>query len=247
MQLDLIVEKHTKDLGSRLNSIFDRYIELTFRPQQFSNDEGIKIVHDTNDLLMTLASPFFEYGKFKDTWDTTQFYFNAFVQEIYFKSMKTNHDFLFGIDHNSIFLRSSVMHPENLKNMGDDFWRLFLQLEQFGDFSFVENAVINSKESQYFNNKRSNLFRILRNYFLHEVDNVHVEPYNRNYDMNLGWLEIRWPFGTPWIEIMKQGCLAFKTLYQIHYELWKVSDVREKKHARERVMNQKSFRSPAGL
>ncbi|SKC47473.1 hypothetical protein [Ohtaekwangia koreensis] len=231
MDIEELVKKHSTS-RNELDSLFQSYLRLTFNPGDFSEDEGIKIIYGTNNLLMSLARPFFEYNKFKDTWDNSKFYMNAYGQTLILESKKTNHTFEFGIDREVIYLQSYISYPENFKNMNDGFWRSVLELSNYGDFSFVENAVMGSKETQYFNNKKSNLFRLLRNYFLHEINNLDLESHQRNYDMNLGWFHIKWKFGTPWTEIMKNGSLAFKILYQLHYELWKVSDLRSKKHRR---------------
>ena len=171
---------------------------------------------------------------------------NAYIQNLVFESKKTNHTFEFGIDRQSIYLQSYVSYPENLKNMGDEFWGLILKLPEYGDFNFVENSGLSSMESQYFNNKKSNLFRLLRNYFLRDINNMELEPHQRNYDMDLGWFELKWKFGTPWTEIIKNGSYAFKILYQLHYELWKISDLKDKKFQRYFPMHADDFYFPAG-
>ncbi len=227
-----MLKGHSRDIN-KLDLLFESYIRLTNYPADFSNDEGLKVIYDTNDLLMHLANPFFEYGRFKDTWDNSNFYMNANGQNLLFKSIKTDHTFDFGIDRENFYLRSYVSYPENLKNMGDEFWSLVLQLSEYGDFGFVENSVIGSKEARYFNNKKSNLFRLLRNYFLYDINNMDLEAHQRNFDMDLGWFEIKWRFGTPWIGIMKNGSYAFKALYQLHYDLWKINDLRDKKYRRK--------------
>lgn len=232
MDIEDLVKKHSTNT-EKLDSLFESYIKLTFRPGDFSEDEGIKAIYGTNDLLMLLSRPFFEYGKFKDTWDDSKFYMNAWGQNLIFESKKTNHTFEFGIDREVMYLQSYILYPENLKNMGDEFWQSILRLSQYGDFNFVENAGLNSKAGQYFNNKKSNLFRLLRNYFLSDINNMELEPHQRNFDMDLGWFHLKWKLGTPWNEIMKNGSLAFKTLYQLQYELWKVSDLKDKNYKKK--------------
>ena len=60
----------------------------------------------------------------------------------------------------------------------------------------------------------------MRNYFIFETQYGEVTE--------LGWLTVRWK-GDSLDDILRNGCMAFKILYQLNYSLWKISDLRSKK------------------
>jgi len=233
-------EMNIKDLISKNTAKFDEWdiklkshIDITYNREIFSEKEQIDIFYQTNQLLIEIAKNFYEYGKFKDTWNDFKCSLDIYGQTIYLKSIKTGIDFKWGVYQNCFFLESYIHYPENLKYMNDDFWRLILDLSEYGEFSFVENCGIGSEEKHYFNNKKSNLFRLMRNYIITDIE-IYKSAKEKSISLiELGWLETKWKFGTDWKILIENSCRVFKILYSLNYQLWKISDLKKKTYARQ--------------
>ncbi|MBK6265686.1 hypothetical protein JKA74_11615 [Marivirga sp. S37H4] len=229
-KLEKIINQ-TKGKHSDWQEKLDLYIHANWKPDEYDEEEFMKIITGMNDIFKDIADCFYKYGNFKDSWDDNYCRMNPFGQHLLLKSIKTNDTFDFGIDlmDATIYLNCYLYHPENLKYADDDYWELLLSLKQFGDFEFKQNAGISSTEEKYFNGKKSNLFKLLRNYLIYEIDNINLPNDERKYDLDLGWYEIKWKIDCPWEVLVGNACRAFKVLYKLNYQLWKVSDVKNKK------------------
>lgn len=119
-----------------------------------------------------------------------------------------------------------LLHAEYLRYMKDSFWKGILELKNYGKFSFVENAIIQSKEMRHLRNNSSTIFKILRNYILSEIEYINTNPKPIYNDTDLGWLLIKWDFNTDWdwAIILEELCKSFKILYKLNYQLWKIHD-----------------------
>lgn len=214
------------------NSIFfddwsvklDDYIKYRFYSKTLDEHEGEQIFYQTNDLLIQIAKNFFSYGKFKDSWNHSKVTVGFPSQQLVLQSLKTETSFDWGIVDSYFSLDLSLLYAENLRYMKDDFWRGILELSNYGEFKFVENATISSKEMRHFRNNASTIFRILRNYMLSEIEYINNENTGLPNDLDLGWLQIRWKIGTDWAVLLENSCKAFKVLYKLNYKLWKVNN-----------------------
>ncbi len=83
---------------------------------------------------MAIAENFFSYDRFKDSWDTSKCYINYLGQNLILRSEKTGITYYWGLDGNNFYLESSIMYPENIRYMTDDFWSALLQLTTYGTF-----------------------------------------------------------------------------------------------------------------
>lgn len=229
MAIDAILKKNETNY-CKWNDIFRSYLDLTFNRSSFNDEQSLEIIYSTDSLLSEIAKGFKEYGKFKDTWEEDHCQLDIYGQSIRLKSLKTGIYFDLGVDKNSFYLQCNLSYAENLKKMGDDFWNSYLQLSELGNFRFEENWGIGFKEEKYFNNKKSSLFQLLRNYLIKDLENIDLEEWERNYDFDLGWLIVKWEFGISWEDLIKKTCPAFKILYQLNYQLWKIYDLKSKRH-----------------
>ena len=232
MKIQKIINDNSK-LFEKWDRQLQEHYQSTFQVGKFNETEETKLFYQTNELLYDIAKNFFKYGNFKDEWDNSKCYMNVGGQNLIIKSLKTNHTFHFGVENDEFYLNAYFMYPENIRHMKDDFWQTILGLKKYGNFKFVENSGINSKEKKFFENKTSDVFRIIRNYILFQVETMNTTDYQRSPDMDLGWLEIRWKFDTDWGTLIENTCKSFKDIYKLNYQLWKITDLKNKKYARQ--------------
>ena len=120
------------------NKQFDDYLRAQYEPGKLSKEENERIFFQSNDLLMDIASNFFSYGKFKDTWDTSKCYANVFGQSLLLKSEKMNLTFQWGADRYGFYLESYISCAENLRYMNDEFWVMRRGDERRGDEHWIK-------------------------------------------------------------------------------------------------------------
>lgn len=231
MRIEKIIENKEEkfDLWS---SQLSEHLELRYSDKNIDEAERKRIFYQTNELLLELSECFFHYSKFKDNHDNTYCDTFPFGQCIILKSLKMNQRFDWGIEKDKFYLDFYVMYPENIKYMKDDFWKGFLRLEEYGDFKFIENGGISKEHRKKFKNKTSNVFRIIRNSILFQIDLENPENWQMSSEQELGWLRVEWDYKTKWSDLIEQSCKSFKELYFISYNLWKISDLKNKKNAR---------------
>lgn len=227
MKIETIINKNSKKY-TIWNNHLEEHFELNFSNLEYCLADKERIFYQTNELLFEIAKNFYSYGNFKDNWDNSKCHLNIFGQNLLLKSLKTNQTFDWGIENDNFYLQSYFYYPENIRHMKDDFWELILGLKNYGEFKFVENSGLNSKDRKKFENKTSNIFRIIRNYMLFQVETINSNDFQKTTYQDLGWLEIKWKAGTDWSELLENSCKAFKDLYRINYMLWKISDLKEK-------------------
>lgn len=177
------------------------------------------------DALCSISELFIKYGNFKDTFKTGDFILHYYGPELDILSEKTGINLDFGIDQKGLYLSSRLSYIENLPYMDDGFYKDFLSLSEFGDFSIFENQGYNNplarENEQLFVTQKSQMFKMLRYFFVGYLGNER--------DIVSGILQIYWKHGTDFEEIVRNGCQAFKVLYRLNYALWKVTDLRKKK------------------
>lgn len=200
-----------------------------YEPGSLSKEENERIFFQTNDLLIAIAQNFFTYGKFKDKWDTSKCSLYPFGQHLLLNSKKLNLNFQWGVDRNSFYLESYITHPDNLRYMKDEFFANLLVLKELGQFEYTGNWPLNAKERPYFENKNSTVFQMLRSYMLFQMQQMASPPnhYPQSH-LNLGELMLKWDFDTDWAILLEQSCRAFKILYHLNYQLWKISNLAKK-------------------
>jgi len=182
-------------------------------------------IFDCLKVFGEIADKCWMYGHFKDDSEKT-FCIGYYGPIIYIKSVKTVCEYQFGFNEKGIYLSTHFKYSNNIRYMGDDFWKLLLSLSEFEGFSYFENQKVSSKiEKEYselFASNKSLIFRMLRKYFF----DVTIDDYDKN--SYLGELEIAYSPKTDFPEIIENFCQGFKIMYRLNYMLWKVSDLKKK-------------------
>lgn len=220
MTIEKIIKSNTHKFD-KWNQQKQEQIDVIYNLNDFDQKERERIFHATSELLSEISESFFLHGNFKEEWNTLKSPLNFGNQNLIFEPLKKNFTFDWGVDNDKFYLQTYLTNTANLRHMKDDFWEMMLRLNQYGDFRFIENAWLDSKESKRFENKKSTVFRLIRNYILFNVDDSTDNQHDTN--MDLGWFEIRWDFSTDWSTLLENSCKAFKDLYQLNYLLWKIT------------------------
>lgn len=206
----------------------EEHLDLLYSSSDYSDSERERIFYQSNQLLMSIAENFFKYGKFKDTWDNSKCYLNFLGQNLLLRSEKMNITFSWGLDANDFFLECSIMYPENLRYMNDNFWSELLVLKSLGQFEFTGSGYLNSKERPFFENKTSTIFQMVRNFMLYQTEKMDETNYRLPPSMDMGQLILKWDVNIDFEVLLEQSCKAFKALYSLNYQLWKISDLDKK-------------------
>lgn len=209
---------------------FGEWIDIINLHNQLSIEERLEFVVKVADVLGEISELFFKCGAFKDKFDNSQMHLNLYGPSLIIKSSKTDCTFNLGIDNNGFYLHTYLKHSDSLRFMKDTFYRDIFFLNDLGYFKLVENEFYSgetrSKYPDFFNNNKSTIFRLLRNYFVGTTE--------KERNIILGDFEISWTYDTNFYDIISNGCLAFKTLYKLNYSLWKVYDLRTRKNKTNR-------------
>lgn len=199
-----VIRKHTSQLYEDDGDILEEHIQTS------------KDLHSILEKILLLCSA---QGDFKDTWDfPAKIRVLPFGQEAVIESQKMGITFVLGLYHGDIFLQTDLHHPLYIKNMPDDFWSNFIELQSLGDFHFLENAVPSGDDAdklmKELKNTKSNIFQLIRNYVLFEV--------YQGGSVDLGSMDIKWPFTTPWASLIENCVKAFGKFYKINYMLYRM-------------------------
>jgi len=208
---------------------FDEYLQMQFDPGSISREENERIFFQSNKLLMDIAANFFSYGNFKDKWDTSKCHLNFAGQVLLLKSEKMDMTFYWGTNEDNFYLETYVYHAHNLRFMTDEFWAMILELKQYGEFEFSPMGRVSAAEKPYFENETSTVFQMLRTFMLYQVEKMNQSNYQQPDFMEVGNFTIKWNFHTDWDALLEEACKTFKLLYSINYQLWKISDLANKK------------------
>lgn len=181
-----------------------------------TNDEFEKLSCDLHEILSTLLTHFANKSGVRDNFNEPRLGFISHGQSVELESEKMNTRFSFGIYQNSFYLETYFQHPFYLKSMDDTFWQYFVNLTEFGNFSFQENAVPVSEAAKSIDKClgkcKSNIFNLIKNYILLE---------NSGSSVDLGSLEVSWPINIAWPDLIKNGTKAFTNLHKINYLLYR--------------------------
>lgn len=194
----------------------------------FSSDDNLKVTVNCVNAFAKIAEYSFEYGKFKDEWEYGDFYDHHYGPELIIKSIKTQCDYKIGLDENGIYLSSDLRHNVNLPYMDDQFWKSLFELSEFDGFQYEQYEFTSDEQSkkypQLFKKDKSMIFRIMRKHFFDATNEN-----SRYISSSVGELKITWTADKEFEFIIRKCCEAFKQLYRLNYQLWKVSDMKEKK------------------
>ncbi len=227
--MDRKLDKLMINQSPEFNSIIEKinaYIELNNSDTDFTTDEIWETTIACVNGLSTIAKYSIEYGSFKERWDYDSFYQNFYGPELIIKALKIKCDYKIGLDENGIYLSTDLRHNGNLRYMGDQFWKKLLDLSEFKGFEYSEFEFTSDKQRKkfpdLFNTNKSMIYRIMRKYFF-DVTNEDWQYKSSS----VGELKITWKKELDFEFMLRQCCLAFKKMYQLNYELWKISDLKK--------------------
>jgi hypothetical protein len=233
--------------------IWDRYLQEYWNTNfnldydEGDDSKGIEICTKFHSVLLEILKIFISEGGFRDEWELPpKIHFNVpFCNALVTKSAKQKQEYWFGIDaQEGFFIQTDICCIWNLKYMRDDFWQNCIELNQFGTFSFDENITPNnngknSRTKYLLGNVKSNVYRLIRNYILLELeqdprekdeDLYHSYPFYSAYPQyqDFGWFKVVWPLSISWQQLIQDGCEAFKRVYKMNYLLYKHEYQRQK-------------------
>ena len=201
-----------------------------YNKQMYQNDdeddseEAIRAELEVHEICKTVLLVCTRCCHLRDAWDPGTFSLSPFGQETTIKSRKLGMKFALGCYQREIFLSCYLHSPEHIRSMTDEFWACFIELPSLGDFRFLQNASPSSEEARRImkqsKNTKSNIFQIIRNYLL-------LEGFGDGSD-DIGSLEIKWPFTTPWNDLIENAVKAFGRLYKINYLLYRSEYIRSR-------------------
>jgi len=211
---------------------FDDWIEILnkerqsiFSKQEESAEDSMKRTHETSGVLVKISDLAIKFGNFKDKFDTSKMYLNLYGPSLIIKSEKTNQTMYLATDLKGIYLETSFIHGENLKNMDDSFWTVLLELKNIKGFEYEENSYFSletqKKYPELFHTYKNIIFLINRKFFISHAEN--------DNDIDLGIFKVQWKPEGDFSNMIEEICLAFKLMYKLNYKLWKISDLRKKK------------------
>ena len=203
---------------SKWDKIRFDYLKHTSENLILSYDKNNIIVQQFTSILCNFLKIFSKFGRFKDNWSDPMYSLTiGITAEI--ESEKTGCKYELYSGSEGFYLQSSLIYNDNLKKMNDEFWESVLKLANYGKFEFIENNLLSTKKSdqykQFFRFDHSNLFNLLRNYILLDINN--------ESSIDFGFLSIKWGKNISIEQLLINGCQAFKSLYKIDYLLYKAN------------------------
>lgn len=202
------------------------HLLLQYEPEAVETEaERERIFFQTNDLLISIAENFLVYGKFKDSWDTSKCSFVPFGQYVLLRSEKMDIVFNWGIEGSDFFLETYLMYSENIRCMTDEFWETLLELKRLGKFEYAGGGGLNPQQRPYFENKTSAIFQIIRTFMLNQTESMN----DGNTQWEFGTLALKWEATDDWTDLLERTSKAFKLMYQLNYQLWKIHDLATKR------------------
>lgn len=219
-----ILKKNESNLIDWLDKIND-FNRMNESISNYSEEEHIEITYGASETLGKISDLFLNYGTFKDSFDRSKMYLHFEGPSLQIVSEKIQTTIYFGIDKDGYYLNTQLRNPENLRYMGDDFYQSIFLLSELGNFDINEIESMGKqnkdKYGELFNTGKSKLFRLLRSYIIGAIENPG--------DVYLGDFRICWDYNTNFEKIIINSCQAFKILYKLNYDLWKVSNLKKTK------------------
>lgn len=192
----------------------------------YTNDEKVNLLYEASGVLGELSDLFFKYGAFKDNFNSKMMYINHDGPCVIIKSEKTDNVFYLAMGNRGIYLETYFRHAENIRYMDDRFYLDILSLEKLGNFELIQQEYYGRQTTDkypgIFNNNKSKLFKVFRNYFVGIAE--------QNKEIYLDHFRINWTADTDFYELVANSCIAFRTLYKLSYDLWRISDLQVKKN-----------------
>jgi len=207
----------------------NNYLDLWHSDNKSEDKE--QLYQTTIKCVNALAKIFEEclsYGNFKDKWEYNKFYQHIFGPELIIKALKTKCDYKLGLDDKGLYLSTDLRYNENLRYMDNNYWKSLLMLSEFDGFEYDEYEFVRSERvkefPELFKANKSMIYRIMRKYIFDST-----ETDSRYVSGSVGEFKIVAKFDEDFTQTVKKFCETFKIMYKLNYDLWKVTDLKNKK------------------
>lgn len=234
VQSEKAIKSKRKNKSIDYNELIEKintYLDLKHSDRKSENtDELLNITLNCVNALANIFEIFLSYGKFKDDWDYSKFYQNYFGPELIIKSLKTKCGYRLGLDDEKgeLYISTDLRHNENLRYMDDNYWKLLLNLSDTNGFEYDEYEFVRTEREkefpQLFKTNKSMIYRIMRKYIFDQT-----ETDTRYVSGSVGEFKVVAKFSEGLPETVTKFSEAFKTMYKLNYELWKITDLKTKK------------------
>lgn len=217
------------DYNSLIEDI-NAYLDLRHSENSNNIDKAFDITFKCVNALSSIFELCLSYGKFKDEWDYSKFYQNIYGPELIINSIKTKCGYRLGLDEErgELYISTDLRYNDNLRYMDDSFWKLLLNLSDTKGFEYEEYEFVPTERvkefPELFKTNKSMIYRIMRKYIFDQTET------NFQYgSSSVGDLKVVAKFNEGLPETVKKFCETFKIMYKLNYDLWKVSDLKNKK------------------
>lgn len=217
------------DYNSLIEDI-NAYLDLRHSENSNNIDKAYDITIKCVNALSSIFELCLSYGKFKDEWDYSKFYQNIYGPELIINSIKTKCGYRLGLDEErgELYISTDLRYNDNLRYMDDSFWKLLLNLSDTKGFEYEEYEFVPTERvkefPELFKTNKSMIYRIMRKYIFDQTET------NFQYgSSSVGDLKVVAKFNEGLPETVKKFSETFKIMYKLNYDLWKVSDLKNKK------------------
>lgn len=141
----------------RFNFIYSLYGNNNISDEEFS-----KIMIEFQIVLYDIFKIFISYSGNEYKHEDFYVNFNLYGINLIYNAKNIISSFEFGVDEKGFYLRTPIMHQENLKYMDDKFWLNIIQLKKYGKFKLDELTAI----SDHVGRECEKRFRSKKKYYL---------------------------------------------------------------------------------
>lgn len=200
----------------RWTDCIDRYFIMLFEKSNVGEILSLEFTETLGSIILEVAKKVAP----KENWDV---FFLGGTDPVV-KSDKFEQGFQLGVWLDSFFFFDVPIHyPRHLYKMPDEFWKLFLDLHDYGKLEYKENVVTKVPScirSQSKNTSKRSLFRLVQNCVLFA---------DQHDDFNdFGSIELMWPINIEKREFYSNLYGAFKRLYKMNYMLYREEYIRSR-------------------
>ncbi len=152
-------------------------------------------------------------SKVKEKNNIYRSYSNTIIPKVAFYTEFSNIEITIGL-YQDFYITTRINNANNINLMPDKFWQMLFRLSNIGKFKFQEEHKISSDISKRFPhlfNKRGNIYKLIRNYFLNQVEYGSCN--------SLGFLTVSWSNETPFDKLIILFVETFSIMYKLNYML----------------------------
>jgi hypothetical protein len=207
---------NNKDMIFQWDKTLTDYLKYLKSNISFDTKDNLSISQEIASFLAEIIKKYISGIKSKDTWAPITWRSTSHGIEVHAYSNIQNHKYSLGLYQNEIYFQSTILEPQNLKNMPDEFWEIFTELTKLENFKFQENAGLpdTMNASTILKGCRSNTYKLIRNFVL-------LEEHSQYGSSDLGCLELSWDITESFDNILSVGTEAMKKIHKLNYLLYR--------------------------